>query len=55
MITGFAGLAGVVLYYTVIKFGWLFGIVLMALVLYLFVLVFFKYARLEIIDTTDEP
>lgn len=55
MIAGLAGLAGVILYYTIINYGWLLGIVLIVIVLLIFVVIFLKYARLEVINTANEP
>ena len=55
LIAGLAALAGVILYYAIIKYGWLYGIFMIATVLFLFVLIFLKYARLEVLETDNEP
>ncbi len=55
LIAGLAGLAGVILYYTIIKYGWLYGTFLIAAVFFLFVLIFLKYARLQVLETDNGP
>jgi len=50
LIGAFGGLAGVVLFFSADRFGWLYGLIALSVLLFIFVMIFFKYAELELID-----
>ena len=53
LIAGLAGLAGVIFFFSIQKFGWLYGFVTVVLLLLIFIFIFLKYAKLEIIEENN--
>jgi len=51
IVAGFAGLAGVIFFYTIEKYGWLYGLSGMLALIVVFIIIFIKYAKLEIIES----
>ena len=49
LIGGIAGLVGVILFYSFKHFGWIYGLITMLALIFVVLIIFFKYAELEIV------
>ena len=54
LIAGIAGLAGVLLFYSIDKYGWKYGLYIIFIMIISFIIIFLKYAKLELINTKNE-
>ncbi|MGI9533401.1 MAG: hypothetical protein ACR2NW_00485 [Thermodesulfobacteriota bacterium] len=51
LIGGLAGLAGVIFFYSFEKYGWIYGLIAISVLIIVVLIIFIKYAELEIIDS----
>ena len=51
---GLAGVAGVIFFYSIQWYGWLYALITIGALLGIFIIIFTKYARLELVDKKNE-
>jgi hypothetical protein len=54
LIAGIAGLAGVALFYLLNSFGWETGLMVIFVFIVLIIVIFFRFAELEIVEENNE-
>ncbi len=54
IVAAFAGLAGVIFFYSIESYGWLIGLFSMMAMISVFSVIFIKYAKLELIESENE-
>ena len=49
LIGGLAGLAGVIFFYSIRSYGWIYGLITLLILIFVVLIIFFKYAELKIV------